>query len=104
MDGYSCYVNITSAIKIFVGHKILIIKKEADSSATNQPYDQLFAKKEKSILLPLVDLFSRLHGVIDQFKPINLMIQALKIGDLQNWVKSFIGVNIHSKHRLTFED
>ena len=100
----SSHVNITAAIQIFTDHKIWNIKEEADSSATNQAYDQLVTKKDKARMRPLVDVVSRLHGVIDQFKLITSMVQALKNGDPQDWVRSFMSVNMHPKHRLPFED
>ena len=41
-------------------------------------------------------------GVINKFNMITIMVKALKIGDIQDRFKSFIGTKMNPKHRLTF--
>jgi hypothetical protein len=104
LDGYGSHVNIAEANQIFTDHKIWIVKEEADSSQTNQAYDQLQAKRDKARMRPLVDLVSKHCGVINQFQLIAIMIHALKKGQPEDWITSFISVNMHPKYRLPFGD
>jgi hypothetical protein len=65
LDGYGSHVNIDPSIQIFTEHRIWIIKEKADSSQTNQAYNQLVAKRDKAKMRPLVDLVPKHCGVID---------------------------------------
>ena len=103
LDGYGSHVNLAPANQIFTDHLIWIVKEEADSSQTNQAYDQLQAKRDKARMRPLVDLVAKHVGVIHQFQLIAIMIQALKKGQPEDWIKAFISVNMHPKHCLPFD-
>jgi hypothetical protein len=63
LDGFGLHCNIHLAQKIFADHKIFIIKEEADTSQTNQSYDQLTAKKDKAGVCHTLDLITPKLGV-----------------------------------------
>jgi hypothetical protein len=52
---------------------------------------------------PLLDLVAKHVSVIHQFQLIAIMIQALKKGQPEDWIKAFISVNMHPKHCLPFD-
>jgi homoserine kinase len=41
--------------------------------------------------------------VINQFQLIAIMVQALKEGRPEDWINSFISINMHPKQRLPFD-
>jgi hypothetical protein len=109
LDGYGSHVNLAIANQIFTGNLIWIVKEEVDSSQTNQACNQLQAKRDKARMRPLVDLVAKHVGVIHQFQLIAIMVQALKNaimvqalkkGQPEDWINSFISINMHPKHRL----
>ena len=48
-DGFDSHTNVTKALDIFTTHNIWIIKEEAATSHVNQAYDQVVAKKDKTV-------------------------------------------------------
>jgi hypothetical protein len=70
----------------------------------NQAYHQLKAKRDKAKMQPLVDLVAKYCGVIDQFQLTAIMVQALNQGQPEDWINSFISVNMYPKHHLPFQD
>jgi hypothetical protein len=104
LDGYGSHVNLAIANQIFTNHLIWIVKEEADSSQIKQAYDQLQAKRGNARMRLLIDVVATHVGVINQFQLIAILVQALKKGQSEDWIKSFINANMHPKHHLPFED
>jgi hypothetical protein len=59
LGGYGSHVNAAKASQIFTNHLIWIVKEEADSSQTNQGYNQLKDKLNKAMMRPLIDLVAK---------------------------------------------
>ena len=90
-------------MELFATHKITIVKEESESSDTNQAYDQLQAVADKQSMRQLLDIArSKVNGRMDQNKLVAIISIALKDLPGTLWKNSFIRVNLHPHHRLSF--
>ena len=87
----------------------MIAKEEGDSSQVNQAYDRTVALQDKSVARDVLGMLrattSISKGVVDQWGLVHVMLQCLlQENSGKAWEVSFIQVNMHPKHRLSFED
>jgi len=103
MDGFGSHVNVESAHECFAEHKILVIKEEGDTSQVNQAYDQFVAKDDKRIIRDYLHNFRRVVKM-DQWHVIRCAMAAQAQVTAVSWINSFKRVNMHPKHRVSFND
>jgi hypothetical protein len=89
-----------------LSHKILVVKEEGDTSHVNQAYDQSVAKRDKALMRQNLELVRKSLGSvnIDQYYLIAVAIDAQKRVSKQSWIESFVKVNMHPKHRVSFDE
>ena len=104
-DGFKSHVNITEGLKNFAEERIRVGKEEAGTSAFNRAYDKFQVNQDKSQKRQLIYLEQqKVHGRINQWQ-LNMVIST----DTQKisakvWTDSFVAVNLHPHHRMTFPD
>ena len=99
------HVNVTEGLKMFAEERIRVGKEEAGKSAFNQAYDKFQAKQYKAQTRELLDLARRkVHGRINQWQLIMVISTAIKKISAKVWTDSFVAVNLHPHHRMTFSD
>ncbi|KAI2508458.1 hypothetical protein MHU86_5985 [Fragilaria crotonensis] len=82
----------------------MILKEEGDTSHLNQAYDQSVAKNDKAGMRMNLDLIRPHIGVrLDQWYLISIAIEALKKIKASAWIESFKKVNLHPRHRVSFD-
>ena len=104
LDGFGSHLQAL-AYEIFNDHKIDLVVEDGDTSQTNQAFDQQKAKEDKRNICSLLD--TTRYGLkvqLDQFSLINICMVALKRSSKGAWINSFIRVNLHPDHRLSFID
>ena len=104
LDGFGSHLQAL-AYEIFNDHNIDLVVEDGDTSQTNQAFDQQKAKEDKRNIRALLDA-SRygLKVQLNQFSLISICIVALKHSTPSAWINSFIRVNLHPDHRLSFLD
>ena len=103
-DGYATHL-LPDQLKVFSDHKIMVAKEEGDTSQVCQSYDQYVAKADKREFRALLDAVRpHVHRVLSQWDVIIVMCRALQKVNGQQWVKSFIKVNQHPDHRVSFQE
>jgi hypothetical protein len=104
-DGFKSHVNVTEALEVFAQHNIVVVKEESGASDTNQSYDQQQAVADKKATRQLLDIARpRMSQRMDQYKLVGVILVAIKSLPLSLWESSFIRVNLHPHHRMSFED
>ena len=104
-DGFKSHVNVTEGLEIFAEESIRVGKEEAGTSAFNQAYDTFQAKQDKAQTRELLDLARRkVHGRINQWQLIMVISTAIQNISAKVWTDSFVAVNLHPHHRMTFHD
>jgi len=105
-DGFGSHVNVHLVQHVFHDHKILIIKEEGNTLHVNQAYDQSVAKADKALMRQHLEVVHKSLGStrINQWYLIAVAIHSQKMVDKQKWIDSFIKVNMHPKHQLTFDN
>ena len=79
------------------------MKEESGTSAFNQAYDKFHAKQDKAQTRQLLDLARRkVHGQITQWQLIMVISTAIKNIPSKVWTDSFVAVNLHPHHCMTF--
>ena len=105
LDGFSSHLQ-GEVYDIFKHYNIqLALLEDGDTSQINQAFDQRKAKEDKRNICSLLDLSRVLFKVqLDQWRLILVCIVALKHWTKIVWINSFICVNLHPDHRLSFVD
>jgi hypothetical protein len=82
----------------------MVLKEEGDTSHLNQAYDQSAAKNDKARMRMNLDSICPHIGVRhDQWYLISIAIEALKKIKAAAWIESFTKVNLHPRHRVSFD-
>ena len=104
LDGFSSHLQ-EMGDSTFNEYTIALLVEDGDTSQTNQAFDQQKAKEDKRNMRNLLDTTRSILGVqLDQWKLISTCIVALKRSTRSAWINSFIRVNLHPDHRLSFVD
>lgn len=94
---FGSHTNVSEALDIFTKHNIWIIKEEAITSHSNQPYYQRVTKREKATHSKLLDVLrSPLKVHIDQFQIITVLIAAI-------WIAFLLMFNMYPGHRISYD-
>ena len=81
------------------------MQEDGDTSQTNQAFDQQKAKEDKRNMRSLLDSTRTFRVQLDQWRLIGVFIAvALKRSTRLAWIHSFIRVNLHPDHHLSFVD
>ena len=92
------------AYQLFTDSNIQLVQEDGDTSQTNQAFDQQKAKEDKRNMRSLLDSTRKFRVQLDQWRLIGVCIVALKRSTRSAWIHSFIRVNLHPDHRLSFAD
>ena len=108
-DGFGAHLSNYDALKMRADAKIISIKEEGDSSSINQAYDKLVAKSDKveqRRSLGYLRAMTGSNNFIDQWSLIYVGLAAVRYTkeNPSLWVNSFIAVNLHPRHMLSFSD
>jgi hypothetical protein len=103
VDGHGCHVNEYKTLEVFAGHKIWLVKEEANTSAACQSYDQSVAKTDKGIVRPIFDTDKKTRKYL-QWQLIAICLEGLKKVPKEKWIESHIKVNMHPDHRVGLEE
>ena len=104
LDGFSSHLQ-AMGYSTFNEYNIALLLEDGDTSQTNQAFDQQKAKEDKRNMRNLLDTTRSILNVqLDQWKLISVCIVALKRSTRSSWINSFIRVNLHPDHRLSFVD
>ena len=104
LDGFGSHLQAV-AYDIFNQYKIQLVVEDGDTSQTNQAFDQQKAKEDKRNIRNLLDSARYTMRVqLDQWSLISVCIVTLKRSTASAWINSFIRVNLHPDHRLSFWD
>ena len=96
---------MTEALKTFHKNKIRVANEEAGTSHINQPYDQGQTKADKRAAGQLLELVrERVTNHIDQWQLCTILCIAIKNLPEKIWEQSFIKVNLHPHHRVSFKE
>jgi len=105
LDGFGSHVNVNGANRLFLQHRILILKEEGDTSQLNQAYDQHTAKEDKRRMNDnMLSLRKGLGTQLSQWHLIKIAADAQVKIKKNTWINSFIKVNLHPKFRMPFVD
>ena len=106
-DGFKSHLkNLIELIKM-AAKNILALCENRDSSAINQAFDKFVAREGKRRAALCLDQFRRSHvsPIIDQWHLVLVGLAMLRDCSASNaWENSFIAVNMHPLHRVSFED
>ena len=104
-DGFKSHVNVTEGLEFFAEERIRVGKEEAGTSALKQTYDKFQEKQNKLQTRQLLELARRnVHGWINQWQLIMFISTAIQNIPAKVWTDSFVAVNLHPHHRMTFHD
>ena len=109
LDGFGAHLNNYEALKMRADAKIISIKEEGDSSSINQAYDKQVARSDKQQQRKNLGYLRQLKGqnrFVDQWSLVHVGMAAVRYTKEhpELWVNSFIAVNLHPRHMLSFED
>ena len=95
---------VGKALEVFYEKKILQPKEEADSSQTNQAFDQAVAKQDKAGARFLLNMLPRgvMGAVVSQWDLVNIGLAIVKNCTAESWISSFKRVNMHPDYRVPF--
>jgi hypothetical protein len=106
LDGYGSHLQ-PKALVVFAEHNIEVLKEEGDTSHVNQAYDQSVAKTDKRLIREKNDMLKSArtgnNKVVDQYDTVGCCISALLDYPEKDWINSFIKVNMHPDHRVSFK-
>ena len=106
-DGFKVHTKMLMQLTIFRSYNIIAAVEDRDSSQINQAFDRLVAKAGKKRAAEALDDLLRSHimPVIDKWSLILVGLSMLRDCDSSNvWEASFLAVNMHPLHRISFED
>ena len=109
-DGFGAHLNNLPALKKRIANKILSLKEEGDLSSFNQAYNKAVAKSDKYIQrMNLSYLRQDCHynrSIINQWKLVCCGLAAVHHTGAhpEIWEGSFIVVNLHPLHMISFKD
>ena len=107
-DGFGAHLNNIDANKMRWDAKLISIKEEGDSSSINQAYDKQVARSDKRQQRMTLGYLRQLRGqnrFVDQWSLIHVGMAAVRYTGMhpELWVNSFIAVNLHPRHMLSFK-
>ena len=83
----------------------MVGKEEAGTSAFSSAYDKFQAKQDKAQTRQLLQLArKKVHGHISQWQLIAVISASIQNIPAKVCKDSFVAVNLHSCHRMTFHD
>ena len=105
MDGLKSHHNGNEALKTFADNTIRKVKEEGGTGSINQTYNQCRAVKDKSVSRQIIDWArGKVHGNISQWYFIGILCVGIKYYKVEMWASSFKTINIHTHHRVSFEE
>ena len=106
-DGFKSHVKNLEELLNMSDSNILAVVEGRDSSEINQAFDKFVAragKRRASITLDQIRR-SRINPVIDQWMLVLVVLAMLRdCRDSNVWENSFVAVNMHPDHRVSFDD
>lgn len=109
-DGFGAHLNSLEANQIRADNKVLSLKEEADTSHINQAYDKFAARADKRVqrqnLRWLLKDRQYCSNIVGQTSLISCGLAAVRHTSRNPdvWRKSFMAVNLHPMHMLSFKD
>ena len=104
-DGFKSQFNVTEGLKTFVEERIRVGKEEAGTSAFNQAYGKFKAKQDKTQTSQLLELEQwKVRVQINQWQLIVIISTAIQNIPDKFCTYSFVSVNLHPCHCMTFPD
>ena len=106
-DGFGIHTKTFVVLVLFAVHNFLCAVENRDSSEFAQAFDQWVAKAGKKKARDMIDMLRRsnISPIIDQWTLVNVGLSMLRDCDSSNvWEASFIAVNMHPHHRISFDD
>ena len=106
-DGFGVHTKEFLQLIQFAEENVLCAVENRDSSEFNQAFDKFVAKAGKKRARNAIDLLRRsnVSPIIDQWDLVNVGLSMLRDCDNSNvWEASFIAVNMHPHHRVSFDD
>ena len=89
----------------FSEKRIRVGKEEDGTSALNQAYDKFQANQDKAQTRQLLYfLRQNTHGQTNQCQIIIIISTSIQNIPTKVWIDSFVAVNLHPRHQLTFPD
>ena len=103
--GFKSHVNVTKGLEKISEKMIMVGKEEAGTSAFKQACDKFHAKQDKAQTRQLLELTRlKVHVRINQWKLIMIIYTAIQNIPAKVWTDTFVDVNLHPNHRMTFHD
>lgn len=106
-DGCKVHTAGEEELLQFADNNCLCAVENRDSSEMNQAFDKFVARAGKKRAAEAIDMLRRSHidPVIDRWTLVMVGLAMLRDCDASNvWESSFIAVNMHPHHRISFED
>ena len=106
-DGFGIHTKSFIQLILFAVHNFLCAVENRDSSEFAQAFDQWVARAGKKKGRDMIDMLRRsnVSPIIDQWALVNVGLAMLRDCDSSNvWEASFIAVNMHPHHRISFDD
>ena len=108
IDGFGPHTSSLEAMEIYADARILLLKEEGDTSHVNQAYDQQVAKDDKCTMRQCLSYLRQSEklskSIISGWDLIHVGLAAVRELSPDSWVKSFMRVNLHPKHRVAFPE
>ena len=102
-NGFKYHVNFTDGLIFFVEERTKVKKEEAGTSALNQVYDKLQAKKYKDQTKQLLEMAQQeFPGRFTKWQLRMIIFTATQNIPARVWIYYFVAVNLHPYHRLLF--
>ena len=106
-DGFKSHVKNLGELVVFADKNVLAVVEGRDSSEICQPFDRFVARAGKQRAALTLDKLRRSHitPVIDQWMLVLVGLEMLRdCALLRVWENSFVAVNLHPWHRVSWED
>ena len=106
-DGFGVHTKEFLQLILFAESNVLCAVENRDSSEFCQAFDKFVALAGKKRARNVIDLLRRsnISPIIDQWALVNVGLAMLRDCDSSNvWEASFIAVNMHPHHRVSFDD
>ena len=106
-DGFKSHVKNLEELVHMADANILAVVEGRDSSEINQAFDKFVARAGKRSASITLDQIRRSHinPVIDQWMLVLVVLAMLRdCRDSNVWENSFVAVNMHPDHRVSFDD
>lgn len=105
MDGFKSHVNVLETMEVWTQYKIRVAKEEAATSHINQAYDKFQAKQDKQVTRELLEMCrNSVTTHVNNWQLIGILSVGIKNLPADIWKKSFIAVNMHPDHRISFQE